>query len=79
MPFPYFIKKFKNYGYEKGILNNYFVSITQLQDGRIVAGTDRGLVAFDPQNIDSPTVTHPPLITGISIYGKSFSVDSLLL
>jgi ligand-binding sensor domain-containing protein len=70
---------FKNYGYENGILHNNILCIAQLRDGRIAAGTDRGVIVFNPNDFDSSTILHPPLITGINVYGRDIPVDSLLL
>ena len=70
---------FKNYGYANGSLHNNILCITQLQDERIVAGTDAGLVVFNPKNFDSVTLVYAPVITGINVYGKDISMDSLLL
>jgi len=72
-------KKFRSYGFEDGILENYFEYITQLSDGRIVAGSRRGIIAFHPGDIEkSQKQPSSPVFSNISVYGHDVPMDSLL-
>src|SRR6059058_4719749 len=70
-------KEFINYNYDNGILDNDFECITQLPDGRIAAGSYKGMVLFDPDSINTYRNVPPPVITNINIYGRNISRDSL--
>lgn len=70
--------KFRNVGYQEGILSNHFDCITQLHDGRIAAGGPRGMIFFDPAEIEK--LNQPPaapVFTSIDVYGKSIPIDNL--
>lgn len=72
-------KKINSYGYEDGILNNNFENITQLSDGRIVAGSAKGMIVFRPSKIQAlkrPPL--PPVFTNVHVDGQVIFVDSLL-
>jgi signal transduction histidine kinase/ligand-binding sensor domain-containing protein len=69
-------KTFLNYNYDNGILQNDFQSITQLPDGRLAAGSAKGLVHFFPDKLNLQQKLLAPVITGINVYGKDFPVDS---
>ena len=73
-----YLQKFKSYGYADGILTTSFECITQLSDGRIVAGSTKGITVFDPRElVKLDKLPVPPVFTDISLYGKNISVDSL--
>ena len=74
------IKKFKSYGFEDGIFENYFEYITQMSDDRIVAGSSRGLTVFHPRDIDkSQKRPSPPIFTNINVYGRDIAMDSVFV
>lgn len=70
-------RTFKNYDYSSGILNNDFVSITQLQSGRIAAGATKGFVVFEPKKIDKTLPLPAPFITEINVYGNKTVLASI--
>jgi ligand-binding sensor domain-containing protein/signal transduction histidine kinase len=69
-------RTFINYGYDNGILQNDFVSIFRLPDGRIVAGNTQGLVYFQPDQLKDIHHLAPPMITVINVHGNPLPVDS---
>lgn len=70
-------KTFKNYDYASGILNNDFLSITQLHSGSIAAGATKGLVVFNPQQVDKTSAMPAPIITEINVYGDKVPIELL--
>lgn len=68
-------KAFINLNYDNGILNNNFQCITQLPDGRIAAGNNKGLVLFHPDSININRNVPAPIITDINIYGRKISTN----
>jgi len=61
----------QNYGYEQGIIDNDLTCITELPDGRMIAGSNSGLVSFYPSQLSSKSRLGAPLITDFSVYGVS--------
>jgi ligand-binding sensor domain-containing protein/two-component sensor histidine kinase len=70
-------KAFINYNYDNGILDNNFLSITQLPDGRIAAGSATGMVLFYPDSVITNRNVPPPLLSDLNVYGRKISADSL--
>jgi ligand-binding sensor domain-containing protein/two-component sensor histidine kinase len=66
----------KNYGFEQGLLNAQILSINGLPNGLIVAGTQKGVIAFHADQIDKTATLTPPFITGAQVYGRNVPVDS---
>jgi ligand-binding sensor domain-containing protein/two-component sensor histidine kinase len=73
-------KKIHEYGPLDGVTEKDFQyrAVTKLKDGRIVFGNTRVLVYFNPASINETIVPSDAVISGIRIFDKSFSVDSLL-
>jgi ligand-binding sensor domain-containing protein/two-component sensor histidine kinase len=69
--------RFINFTNHDGIGNTELVSLSQLPDGRIAAGTRTGLVLFHPGHVEMPTVPDPPLVLEITVQGKQVQPDSL--
>jgi ligand-binding sensor domain-containing protein/two-component sensor histidine kinase len=67
-----------SYNYDDGILNNNVFFITQLPTGLLAAGTAKGVLLFDPQQVKIQAKLAAPIITDISVYGKQMKADSLL-
>jgi ligand-binding sensor domain-containing protein len=63
-------RSFRNYGYNQGIINNEFISITKTSAGKIVAGSTKGMVVFDPAEMNKTATPTPPIISEINVYGK---------
>ena len=69
-------KKMINYDQAQGILQNELLCIYQLRDGRIVAGSNKGMIVFNPgQMINAPPAA--PVITEISILDKKTPVNAI--
>ncbi|MFZ1370791.1 MAG: triple tyrosine motif-containing protein [Ferruginibacter sp.] len=68
------------FGSEDGILNNQFQinASALLKDGRIVLGTNTGLLLFDPAKINLPKKAVPVIISGFQLGNRDLLVDSLL-
>lgn len=69
-------KAFATYNQNKGILENDFQCITSLSDGRMVAGSTRGLVYFNPRAPQTKAALPPPVITEVAIQGRSASSET---
>ena len=72
-------KRIHKYGAQNGVTENSFQTNAgiKLEDGRIVFGTTPGMVYFNPADINETKVPDDVMISGISIFNKSLSVDSL--
>ncbi len=68
------------FGPEDGILNNQFQinASALLRDGRIVLGTNTGLLLFDPAKINLPKKAVRVSISGFQLGERELLVDSLL-
>lgn len=73
-------KKIHEYGPLDGVTEKdfQFCSALRLKDGRIVFGNSRGLVYFNPADIDEAVVPSDVIISNFRIFNKNYSVDSLL-
>ncbi|HEX8358169.1 MAG TPA: two-component regulator propeller domain-containing protein [Segetibacter sp.] len=72
--------KIELYGKEDGVLNDAFeVNAMQLlKDGRLVAGTSKDFIYFDPTKLQSDQFPPDVKITGLRIFQSDINIDSVL-
>ncbi len=78
-------KRIKEFSPQDGITSEDFqteseykyANVIRLKNNIILFGNPRGFISFNPATIDETAVPADVLITGLSIFDKSLSVDSL--
>ena len=66
------------YGMADGITDNTFNNAAlKLKDGRYLISTERGFIAFDPNEL-TDALPAWPIITGFRVFDKAVKIDSLL-
>jgi ligand-binding sensor domain-containing protein len=70
-------KKCINYSQASGIIQNDIKCITRLDDGRIVAGTNKGIVVINPNITDSILTPPAPTLTAVTVLNRKIVLDSL--
>lgn len=72
-------KRIHNYNPVDGVTEKgfQFQAAIKLKDGRMIFGNTRGLVYFNPANIDESTPPSDVTVTSFRIFDESLSVDSL--
>jgi len=69
-------KTFINYSYAQGILNNDIECIYPMSGGRIIAGTNKGVVVFKPDEIIPAIPPLPPVVSDVYVLNKKISIAS---
>lgn len=73
-------KKIEIYGKEDGVLNSSFQlnGMRVLRDGRLVAGTSKDFIYFNPKSLVSNSVPPDVKITGLNVFQNDINIDSVL-
>ena len=72
-------KQITRYGFRDGITNEAFTlgTFQWLPSGIIVIGNTHGFVYFDPRKVNAVRRTPDARITGLSVFNKAISIDSI--
>ncbi len=75
------VKQFIHYNIEPGIVNSTFKrgNFYSTKDGRWLVSTETELISFHPGDLrKQESESYPVYITGLRLYDKDYSIDSLL-
>ncbi len=68
-----------NYGVDDGIIENSFNNnFYRLKDGRLMVGSAKSFIVFDPKAVTNSGTPPDVTITGFKVFGKTVYIDSLI-